>query len=386
MNLLRLTETRLIELLARFASLRIAVLGDFFLDRYFDVDKRLAERSIETGKLAHQVVDIRCSPGAAGTVVCNLVSLGVQKIRTIGFTGDDGEGFELRRELQRLGCDTEALWLTSQRHTPTYLKPHEVSDPSLAGEHSRYDTKNRQPLPAELERQIIASLEKTLPNIDMLLIMDQVEEEGCGVLTPNLIAAVNRLAIEFPKVLFWADSRRRIHAYRKMIIKPNIFEATGQNIWAENGLSDFTPNQLPETLRQSLRTLVQRNESPVIVTLGALGVLVVTAADDAKSSGKCDHAERNPKLCRHEKSQTEPQIELVYIPSVHVPEPTDPTGAGDSFTAGMTLALGAGATLEEAALIGNLVASITVQQLATTGTATPDQLHQRWREYMNRLQ
>ncbi|MGO8745405.1 MAG: hypothetical protein ACLQNE_05395 [Thermoguttaceae bacterium] len=38
------------------------------------------------------------------------------------------------------------------------------------------------------------------------------------------------------------------------------------------------------------------------------------------------------------------------------------------------LALSAGATLPEAALLGNLVASITVQQLATTGTARPEQL------------
>jgi len=47
------------------------------------------------------------------------------------------------------------------------------------------------------------------------------------------------------------------------------------------------------------------------------------------------------------------------------------------------LALCAGASLPEAALVGCLVASITVQQLATTGTATPEQVLQRldlWRE------
>jgi hypothetical protein len=38
------------------------------------------------------------------------------------------------------------------------------------------------------------------------------------------------------------------------------------------------------------------------------------------------------------------------------------------------LALAAGATLPEAALVGILVSSITVQQLATTGTASPDEL------------
>ena len=74
--------------------------------------------------------------------------------------------------------------------------------------------------------------------------------------------------------------------------------------------------------------------------------------------------------------------EMMLVPGVRVEGPTDPTGAGDSATAGAVLALAAGAELPEAALIGNLVASITVQQLATTGTARPNQLPPRlemWR-------
>ena len=70
------------------------------------------------------------------------------------------------------------------------------------------------------------------------------------------------------------------------------------------------------------------------------------------------------------------------MPAVRVEGPIDPTGAGDSATAGAVLALCAGATLQEAALVANLVASITIQQLATTGTATPGQLGPRlemWR-------
>jgi hypothetical protein len=70
-----MTADRLGKLFQAFASLRIAVLGDFFLDKYLDVDPALAEYSIETGKTAHQVVGIRKSPGAAGTVVGNLAAL-----------------------------------------------------------------------------------------------------------------------------------------------------------------------------------------------------------------------------------------------------------------------------------------------------------------------
>jgi sugar/nucleoside kinase (ribokinase family) len=69
--------------------------------------------------------------------------------------------------------------------------------------------------------------------------------------------------------------------------------------------------------------------------------------------------------------------QITHVPAVRVPGPIDPTGAGDSATAGAVLALAAGATLAEAALLGNLTASITIQQLATTGTARPDQLPPR---------
>jgi sugar/nucleoside kinase (ribokinase family) len=55
-------------------------------------------------------------------------------------------------------------------------------------------------------------------------------------------------------------------------------------------------------------------------------------------------------------------------------------GAGDSTSAAIACALAAGANLPEAAAFGNLVASVTIQQLGTTGTATPEQARQRWRQ------
>jgi len=74
-----------------------------------------------------------------------------------------------------------------------------------------------------------------------------------------------------------------------------------------------------------------------------------------------------------------PDPELTLVPGVRLSGPIDPTGAGDSATAGAVLALGARATLPEAALVGNLVASITIEQLATTGPARPEQSPERLR-------
>jgi bifunctional ADP-heptose synthase (sugar kinase/adenylyltransferase) len=331
---------RLAELLGRFGRLRIAVLGDFFLDKYIDVDPALAEMSLETGKTAHQVVAVRHSPGAAGTVVCNLAALGVGTLHAVGFTGDDGEAYDLRKDLTALGCRVAHLACDSQRATPTYLKPRDAQDASLAGEHSRYDTKNRTPTSDASIRNVIAALDALLPEVDAVIALDQVEEAGCGAVTPAVVAALADRAKRYPQVVFWADSRRRIQRFRNVIIKPNQFEAVGM----ENPL----PGQQIEAQRlcDAVAQMKSIAGAPICATCGPEGMLV-----------------SDPELTR--------------VPGVRVAGPIDSTGAGDSATAGAVSALAAGATLPEAALVGNLVASITVQQLATTGTARPAELPPR---------
>jgi rfaE bifunctional protein kinase chain/domain len=339
-KLTSMSQQRLAELTGRFAGLRIAVVGDFFLDKYLDIDPRLIEVSLETGKTAHQVTAIRHSPGAAGTVVCNLAALGAGTIHAVGFTGNDGESYDLRKDLAALGCSTDQLDCDPQRMTPTYLKPRDQTDPGLAGEHSRYDTKNRTPTSPAAQERIVRALDALLREVDAVIALDQVEEEGCGVVTPMVFEVLADRAKRHPNVIFWADSRRRIRQFRNVIIKPNQFEAVGMENPPPDARMDVA--RLCEAVR-GLRTEIG---APICATRGGAGMLV-----------------------------SDP--ELTMVPGVRVKGPTDPTGAGDSVTAAAVLALAAGATLPEAALVGNLVASITVQQLATTGTARPDELPPR---------
>jgi sugar/nucleoside kinase (ribokinase family) len=349
-----MSSERLDELVGRFARLRVAVLGDYFLDKYLDVEPSLAETSVETGKTAHQVVAVRQSPGAAGTIVSNLAALGAGTIHAVGYTGDDGQSYDLRRGLTSLGCNIEHLHVAADRMTPTYLKPRDRSVLSLAGEHNRYDTKNRTPTPEDLQRRIIASLDRLLPELDAVIVLDQVEEEDCGVVTGKVVAALAERAGQvrstgFSRSLspeggttnggpvFWADSRRRIGRFRNVIIKVNQFEAVGRENprpGDEVSLDEIEP---------ALGRLRAKTGAPVLVTRGPEGMIV---------------------------SDPEP----TRVPGVRVEDPIDETGAGDSATAGGVLALAAGADLPEAALVGNLVASITIRQLATTGTARPDEL------------
>src|SRR5438094_9219564 len=97
-----LTGTSLKNILNRIPCLKLAVVGDLFLDRYLDIDASLTEPSIETELDAYQVVRVRSYPGAAGTVINNLVALGVGRVVPISVIGDDGEGYELRKALPRL--------------------------------------------------------------------------------------------------------------------------------------------------------------------------------------------------------------------------------------------------------------------------------------------
>jgi len=64
--------------------------------------------------------------------------------------------------------------------------------------------------------------------------------------------------------------------------------------------------------------------------------------------------------------------------------PIDIVGAGDAATSGIVAALMSGASELEAAAFGNLVASITIQQLGTTGTATPEQVREQWQQTAER--
>src|SRR5438445_7794264 len=121
-----LTDARLDQVLDLIPLLTIGVLGDLFLDRYLDIDATLAEPSIETGLDAYQVVRVRAYPGAAGTVINNLVALGVQQVYALSIIGDDGEGYELLqalRQQRRVNVDGVHRLTGRRFRTPTYTKP-----------------------------------------------------------------------------------------------------------------------------------------------------------------------------------------------------------------------------------------------------------------------
>ncbi|MFO7948403.1 MAG: carbohydrate kinase, partial [Armatimonadota bacterium] len=174
--MVEMTEARFISILQRFTDVSVAVVGDYFLDKYLIIDPDLSEPSLETGLEAFQVVDRRISPGAAGTVVSNLHALGIGAIHAIGLTGRDGEGFELRQGLSAWDVDMQHLLEHPGGFTPTYTKPMIKQPDEGEKESNRIDIVNREPLPADIQRAIIEAAEECLAAVDAIIIAEQIED------------------------------------------------------------------------------------------------------------------------------------------------------------------------------------------------------------------
>jgi rfaE bifunctional protein kinase chain/domain len=341
-----LTDASLDAILERIPKHTIGVVGDLFLDRYLHLDATLTEPSLETGLDSYQVTRVRSQPGAAGTVLNNLAALGVRSAPTISLIGDDGEGYELRQALDRLRIvDAQHVISWPGRRTPTYTKPMLEKPGQPARELNRLDIKNRALTPPEAEDQILAALDEITPRVNAMLILDQVSEADCGVVTRRVRDRLALLGARYPDKPLLADSRARIGHFQKVWLKPNASEC----VRAVPGVAAG-----PDQVRHCAIELARCCSRPVFCTLGADGILVV----DSRIA--CER--------------------VVQVPAYHVSGLLDIVGAGDSTSAGIACALAAGATLPEAAAFGNLVASITIQQIGTTGTATAEQVRQRWQE------
>lgn len=323
---------------SRYPSLRLAVVGDFCLDRYFDIDPARAEISIETNLPVHNVVGTRCQPGAAGTILNNLVALGVGRLWPVGFCGDDAEGWELNRALRaKAGVDLAHFVTTPERKTFTYSKPllHRTGQPPE--ELSRLDQKNWTATPVGVSEQIIRAVKRVAADADALIVLDQVDIAGTGVVTEAVLKAVAEVAVARPQLPILADSRRGLGGFPPVIFKMNAAELA-----ALAGASAAT--SLAE-VQQRAAALARKNGQPVFITLSERGIVGALAAG-----------------------------ETWHSPCLPIRGPIDIVGAGDSVSANLTAALAAGATIPEAMELAMAGANIVVHQLGTTGTASVPQI------------
>ena len=348
-----ITGERLETLLAAFGRLKIGLVGDLFLDRYLDIDPELEELSIETGLEAYQVTRVRNSPGALGTVMNNLAALGVGRLIPATVLGDDGQAYDLCKALEALPVDVGHVLRDPARLTPTYTKPMNRDASGIWRELNRLDLRNRARMSQATIDRLLRHVTEVFQSSDGLIVLDQVNEEDWGVVTGEVREHLAGLSRAQPGKLVFIDSRARIARFQFGMLKPNVGECLAS---LGRSSSDAAAEVDLELAKQAAMHLSALTGRPLFCTLGERGMLAVGFV----AAGQ------------------EPAA--VEVPGYPVEGPIDVVGAGDSATAGIVASLLAGANPVEAAAVGNLVASITVQQLGTTGVASPTQLLARWQQ------
>ncbi len=348
-------ETRRLEqILANYHQTRVAVLGDFFLDLYIQLERSLSEFSLETHKEAYQAVEIRGQPGAAGVVTNNLAAMGTQH-SVIGYIGQDGFGYTLKKALKASGAKITYLIETTERFTPTYTKPMMKELDSANIELNRIDLINRSANPQSLNEKLVEYLKAAVNSHNGILVVEQVQFDGFGAMSPILRKALGVVAEQLPEKIIMVDSRHFASAYQGVSLKMNLSEAVGALAHLDEQY--FGINLTDKLAAAKLCTDVYWNihHKPVFITLGDAGI------SGRDLSG------------------------FFHYSGFKINGPIDIVGAGDSVLAGIGLALCAGATAAEAAYIGNLVGSITVQQLGTTGIATQKEILERHQAYQEQI-
>ena len=311
-----------------FKGRRVLVAGDICLDRWCRYDPAAGEPSRETGLPRIGVVRTEVTPGAGGTVAVNLASLGAGQVAVLGAMGRDGFGFELKRSLAASHIDHRFLVASPRIQTFTYTKVINVENGDE--DQPRLDFINNEPLPGEVQDQLMANFHACCQDFDVIVVADQAETDQGGVVGDAFREMIAAFAERHPEKILVVDSRHRIERFRNAIAKPNVDEAEA----ASRRL--FGTVDLPR-----LRDTIGRR--PLVVTRGAKGALLI---DDRGQKG---------------------------IPAAAVPDPVDLCGAGDSFAAGMALVLGSGGDVETAIRFGVLVSSVTIMKKGT-GFADPAEI------------
>jgi sugar/nucleoside kinase (ribokinase family) len=283
-------------------------------------------------------------------VLNNLAALGAGLLVPVTAIGDDGHGYDLLKQVRKLPVDASHILCLADRLTPTYTKPLRLTpirsvsegNPATWQELNRLDVRTRAPLSDAATAEICRRVELAFRSSDCLIVLDQLVDENCGVVNAAVRGMLAHLARSEPDKLIFVDSRRFLGKFDIGTLKGNQSEIL--TACAESEAGDAA-------VSRSLDRLSHKTGRPAFCTIGERGILVARPGQ-------------------------EPQI----VPGYPASGPIDIVGAGDAATSGIVSALLSGTSDVEAAAFGNLVASITVQQLGTTGTATPDQVRQRWQE------
>lgn len=314
-DMLDITRERIDNIMEAMSQRTVMVIGDLMLDRYIwgHVDRISPEAPVP-------VLDVReedARLGGAGNVARNLVSLGARVLMG-GVVGEDSGAELLLSLMDQEGINTSHILRDPARQTI-------VKTRIIAGTQQlvRIDREDRDHIDEPLRQRLTQTLIDAIDKVDAIIISDY----GKGVVSKPLIDEVVKIAHQ-RDVLVSVDPKERNFPYYHNVdlITPNrkeLGEGSGIRVDSEESL--------------------HKAAAKVRASLGCR-LLLVTRSEEGMSLFD-DHAVTHiPTMARH-----------VF----------DVTGAGDTVIATNTLALAAGATPVEAAIIANLAAGLVVAEVGT---------------------
>lgn len=323
-NRLIASADRLFELIDRFAQTRVLVIGDLTLDEFLTGQVERISREAPVLIIRHETT--RQTPGGGANAVYNLAKLGAS-VKVAGFLGKDAQAEALREIFAAAGIDTSAVLVDPTRPTVTKTRIAGHARQSVTQQIVRVDRKSDELPDSDMQLQLARAIRQQLDSVDAVVCSDY----GDGVFTPPAIEA----ALSHSRTI--VDTQKDLQRYRGAgVFTPNLPEAERAVGYAIKS---------PQTLHQAGLDLLELTQAQqILITRGEEGMSLFDRAGTEE-----------------------------HVPAFNRTDVFDVTGAGDTVAAALTLSLCGGASFWEAAVLGNLAASIVVRQFGTA-TTTPDEM------------
>jgi len=308
---------RLRQLSTSLAGKRIGVVGDLVADVYvYGRPERVSREA--------PVIIVACEheelfPGGAGNTIQNLAALGA-RVHAFGCIGKDQDGRKLRALLEDQHKARLEGIAETERSTITKTRV-------LAGDRNtkkqqilRLDRGGYGPCEERAAQAIARALEQAAGELDGVVVSDY----GYGAATsPAVQARLREIAREKPVVV---DSRFALLSFAKMTIATPNEEEAGSAVGVEIGSTE-------EALAAGRKLHERLEQRALLMTRGSQGMVLF------------EHG-RDP----------------LAIPVAGTTDIVDVTGAGDTVSSVVALALASGASCADAAYLSNIAASVVVMK------------------------
>lgn len=322
-------RSALLALVEKFPRQRVLLLGDLVADEY--IYGEIARVSREAPVLILKQREKQVVPGGGANAAHNLSDLGAQVIPA-GVLGDDESGEALARYFREKQISTRHVVRLRGYQTPTKSRILGGVTHWQRQQIVRVDREPAQKLTPEVRRRLTKSLAPLLGGSSALLISDY----GYGSTDAREAEFLRRRAGRGLPIT--VDSRYALLTYKRLTAatpnEPEVEAAFGQPIG----------NHL-DRLHLLGRKLLRRQ---------ALEALLITRGRDGMAL-------------------FEPRRQPRHLPIFGSDQAVDVTGAGDTVIAAFTLALAAGGSPLQAAMLANCAAGLVVMKRGTA-TATAEEI------------